>query len=157
MNLAKTILRKKHSLEKEKLATFKKEVKNIRRKLLYYFEIANACEIERRVLKFEIIEELKDFDYDLVISPYQFTIEIKAGEKIVCIGFNKKAVWVDYEDSAAEDFKKLHKFNFNGFTQQETKYVCDAVNVVNICIDNVVKVIARYVEGEAEKYLENLR
>lgn len=157
MNLAKNILKKKRSLEKEKLAIFKKDIKNIRRKLLYYFEIANACEINHKVFKFEIIDELKDFDFCFSISQSQFRIETNTGDKIVCVGFNKKAIWVDYEDGHFIDiFEKLHKFKFKGFERKEMNYVCNLVSCVNICIDEIVEIIAAHVEAEAKKYLENL-
>jgi hypothetical protein len=157
LNLAKNILRQKSSYNKEKLTIFKKDIKNIRSRLLYYFEIANACEIDHHVFKFEIVDELKDFDFCIAVSQYQFRIETSIGEKIVCIGFNKKSIWLDYEDGCVDVFEKLRKFKFKGFEQQEIKYICNLVRNVNICIDEIVKIIAPYVEEKAKKYIENLR
>lgn len=157
MNLAKKILRQKSFYNKEKPAIFKKDIKNIRRRLLYYFEIANACEIDHNVFKFEIVDELKDYDFCFTVSQYQFRIETKTGEKIVCIGFNKKDMWVDYDDGVIEIFEKLHKFKFKGFEIQEINYVCNLVRAVNTCIDEIAEVIAPYVEEKAKKYIENLR
>lgn len=153
----KNIIREIDFLKKAKLNLFKKNIKDIRRKLLNYCNIAKACEIEHRVFKFNLLEGLKNYDYDFVVSPYQFAIEIKTGQKIVSVGFNKKAIWVDCEDIIVEDFKKLGKFKFNGFTQPEIKDVCEVVYKISTYIDEVEKVIGPYIRDEVEKYLENLR
>lgn len=144
-------------LKKAKLNLFKKNIKNIRRKLLNYYKMAHACEISHKVFKFNLLEGLKYYDYDFVVSPYQFAIEIKTDEKIVSVGFNKKAIWVDYEETIVEDFKRLNKFKFKGFTQQEMEDVCEVVYKISTYIDEVVKVIGPYIENEVEKYLNNLR
>lgn len=153
----KNVVKEIDFLKKAKLNLFKKNIKNIRRKLLKYYKLANACEIEHKVFKFNLLEGLKYYDYDFVVSPYQFAVEIKTGEKIVSVGFNKKSIWVDYSDHIVDDFKRLNKFKFKGFTQQEVKDVCEVVYKISTYIDEVVKVIGLYIENGAKKYIENLR
>lgn len=153
----KNVVKEIDFLKKAKLNLFKKNIKNIRRKLLNYYKLANACEIGHKVFKFNLLESLKYYDYDFVVSTYQFAVEIKTGEKIVSVGFNKKAIWVEYEDDIVEDFERLNNFKFKGFTQQEIKDICEVVYKISSYIDEVVKVIGPYIENEVEKYLNNLR